>query len=105
MPTLFKDKEVWIAVFIVAALLLAWYVFNQIEKQVPQGTGKEIQITRQEEVYGISGTVIGLGDNEITIETAVLPSDSISLTDGPWIWNVSIEEDTTISVFKIPRPS
>lgn len=101
-----KSSNRLIAIIVIAILVIGvlgyifYYKGQQQESLItdPGETEKEeIQITRQENVYGISGKILEIHDNAIVIETVAMPYGSFnpSLNDK-WLWTVSVNENTEI---------
>lgn len=90
-----------IAVLIIGALGYIFYYKNQQQKLptiIPGETEKEeIQITRQENFYGINGKILEIRDNAIVIETTAIPYYSFNpSSNDKWVWTISINENTEI---------
>lgn len=94
-----------IVILVVGALGYVFYDKNKdkisrpkIESQTKEKDLEEIEIVREEGVYGISGTILEVHKNSIVIETVAMPYGSFKPSPGnKWTWTVSIHENTEIA--------
>lgn len=91
-----KLSSILIIIAAIALILgLAFYFGNQ-DDSASIGS-EDIQITRQENFYGISGTVLEVRENSIVIETPAIPyRESSPLPSDRWVWAVYINDSTEI---------
>ena len=95
-----KLSKTSIIITIVILIIAAYAFYFGGQKGTTLIDREDIQITQQENFYGISGRISEVRDDSIVIETPALPYDDYNPKPGDrWTWTVFIDGDT--EVFKV----